>query len=266
MFSATAVLRDARSQPVARMLARAGYAATGIVHALMGAIVLAVAAGGDGESDHAGAFRAIAEVPLGFALLWILAVTLLVLGLWHASSAVLARRDTRAATWGRRVSEGGQAIAFLALGAVSASVALGARPYGERTAQDASRGLLALPAGPWLLGAVGLGVGIAGITFVSIGVRRGFRKVMTIPHGPVGRSVTALGVIGYVAKGAALIVVGILLAVAAVTVDAEAAGGLDGAVHALRRMTFGPLLVGLVGVGLIAYGIFCGARTRYARL
>jgi len=251
---------------VARVLARAGYAANGVVHVLMGAIVLAVAAGGDGESDHSGAFRAIAEAPLGFALLWILAVCLLALGLWHGSSAALVRGDGRAATWGMRLSEGGQALAFLVLGVLSASVALGARPQGEQTAQDASRGLLSLPAGPWLLGAVGLGVGIAGISFIAIGVRRGFRKVMTIPDAAVGRAVPILGIVGYVAKGVSLVVVGILLIVAAITVDADAAGGLDGGVHALRGMLLGPLLVGVVGAGLVAYGVFCMARTRYARL
>jgi hypothetical protein len=265
MFSATDALRDARSQPVARVLARAGYAANGVVHALMGAIVLAVAAGDDAESDHSGAFRAIADVPLGFALLWVLAVTLLALGLWHGSSALLVRGSERA-SWGVRLSEGGQAVAFLTLGVLPAAVALGARPHGERTAQDVSRGVLTLPAGSWLLAAVGLGVGVAGISFIAIGVRRGFRKVMHIPDDAVGRGITLLGVVGYVAKGVALVVVGILLVVAAVTVDADTAGGLDGAVRALRGMLLGPFLVGLVGVGLVAYGAFCIARTKYARL
>ncbi len=266
MVATTDALREAREQPAARGVARAGYAANGVVHALMGAIVLAVAAGDDAESDHSGAFRAIAEAPLGFVLLWVLAASLATLGLWHGSTAVLVLGKDRAATWGMRLSEAGQAVAFLVLGVLSASVALGARPRGEQTAREASRGVLALPAGPWLLGAVGLAVGIAGVSFIAIGVRRGFRKVMTIPDGALGRAVTVLGVVGYTAKGLALVVTGVLLVVAAVAVDPDAAGGLDGGVRALRAMPFGPVLVGLVGAGLVAYGIFCGARTRYARL
>ena len=34
----------------------------------------------------------------------------------------------------------------------------------------------------------------------------------------------------------------------------------------LPRAIGNVVLVGLVGAGLVAYGIFCGARTRYARL
>ena len=44
------------------------------------------------------------------------------------------------------------------------------------------------------------------------------------------------------------------------------AGGLDGALRALLALAYGPLLVGAVGVGFIAYGFFCLFRARYARL
>ncbi|WP_460776351.1 DUF1206 domain-containing protein [Microbacterium sp. GXF7504] len=263
--AAADAMREARAQPWARRVARAGYAATGVVHALIGSIIIAVAAGDEADSGHTGAFRAIAEVPFGFVLLWILTACLAALGLWHASSALVVHGRDRA-TWGIRFSEAGQAVAFLTLGGLAAAIALGARPQSERTAHDASRNLLSLPGGPWLLGAVGLGIGVAGIVFVAIGVRRGFRKVMDLPGGAVGRTVTVLGVVGYTAKGAALLIIAVLLAVAAVTLDPDAAGGLDGAVHALRGMLLGPVLVGLVGAGFVAYGVFCGARTRYARM
>lgn len=263
--AAADAVREARAQPLARRVARAGYAATGVVHALIGAIVIAVAAGDDADSGHTGAFRAIAEAPFGFVLLWVLTACLAMLGLWHASSALVVHGRDRA-TWGIRLSETGQAIAFLTLAGLAAAIALGARPQSERTAHDASRNLLSVPGGPWLLGAVGVGIGIAGVAFIAIGVRRGFRKVMDIPDGAIGRTVTVLGIVGYTAKGVSLLVIAVLLIVAAVRLDPDAAGGLDGAVHALRGMLLGPALVGLVGAGFVAYGVFCGARTRYARM
>ena len=58
---------------------------------------------------------------------------------------------------------------------------------------------------------------------------------------------------------------GLLLVVAAVRTDPDAAGGLDGAVHALLALPSGPWLAGIVGAGLIAYGLFCFFRARYAR-
>ena len=47
---------------------------------------------------------------------------------------------------------------------------------------------------------------------------------------------------------------------------ASQAGGLDDAFDALHALFPGPLLVGLVGVGFIAYGLFLFFRARYARL
>ncbi|GAA1934633.1 DUF1206 domain-containing protein [Microbacterium aoyamense] len=277
------VAREAKNTPALRFAARAGYAANGLVHILIGVIVLVVAFGGDGETDQAGAFKAIAAAPLGFAVLWILAVALWALGVWHVLEGVLARPTTtsapdaidsvvsddtveKASKWGVRVSEFGQAVVFIALGVVAASVALGAQPDGDTAAQDASRGVLGIPGGVFLLGAVGVGVAIGGIAFVVMGGMRSFEKKMSIPSGALGDGVKVLGIVGFIAKGIALLILGILLLVAAIKVDPDAAGGLDAAVSALIALPYGPWLASAVGVGLIVYGVFCVFRARYARL
>ncbi len=258
--------RKAESSTPFRVLARAGYAANGVVHVLIGIIVLAVAFGVGGETDQSGAFKAVASAPLGFAALWVLAVALCALGVWHAVHGILVRAGSGAKTWGRRISEWGQAAVFIALGVLAASVALGAHPDTEQTAEGASSGVLSIPGGPLILGAVGIGIGIGGVAFVVMGVRRSFHKRMTIPSGTFGTALTALGVVGFVAKGVALAIVGVLLIVAAVTLDSRAAGGLDGAIQALLGVAYGPVLVGIVGAGFIAYGVFSMFRARYARL
>jgi len=262
--------REIARHPAARIGARAGYAANGVVHALIGAIALVIALGGDGESDQAGAFKAIAAAPLGFAALWVLAIALWALGTWHLAAGVLARGkdDVKGFVkkWGQRISEWGQAVIFIALGFIAAAVALGARPDAEGTAEDASRGVLGVPGGPFVLGLVGIGIGIGGVVFVVMGVRRSFRNKMDIPATGLGRVATTLGVVGFIAKGIALAIVGVLLTVAAATTDPSAAGGLDGALQALLGMMLGPTLVAAVGIGFIAYGVFCAFRARYATL
>lgn len=258
--------REARSSPALRVLARGGYAANGVVHLLIGVIVVVIALGGKGESDQAGAFKAIGAAPLGFVALWLLAALLAALGVWHAANGLITSRSSDVKKWGVRISEWGQTLVFLALGVIAASVALGARPDANETAQDASRGVLNLPGGAWLLGLVGLGIGIGGIAFVVMGVRRSFHSKVAIPDGRTGALITTLGVIGFVAKGVALVVVGILLVIAAVRVDADTAAGLDGAIQSLLEVFGGPFLVALVGAGFIAYGVFCLFRARYARL
>jgi hypothetical protein len=258
--------RDAEHNPVLRGLARAGYVANGVVHGLIGVIVLVAAAGGPGEADQTGAFRSIAAAPWGFAILWAIAVGLVALAAWHAVAAVGARRASRRQRLGIAVSEISQAVVFAAVGVVAAAVALGARPSAERSAEDASRGVLAIPGGPFLLGAVGLGVAVAGVVFVVMGVRRSFRQKVALPAGRWGSAIAALGVAGFVAKGVALTIVGVLLGVAAVQADPDQAGGLDGAVQALLRLPAGPYLGAAVGVGFLAYGVFTVLRARYARL
>lgn len=258
--------RDAATSAPLRALARGGYAANGVVHALIGAIVLTIAFGARGESDQAGAFLAIAGAPLGFVALWTLALLMVALGVWHVLEGIIVSRASDVKKWGVRVSEWGQAAVFIALGMIAASVALGARPDGDDAAKAASRGVLSVAGGPWLLALIGLGIGIGGISFIVMGVLRSFEKKISVPSGPMGGVVTALGVVGFIAKGIALAIVGVLLVVAAVKVDAETAGGLDGAIQALLGVYLGPLLVGLVGAGFVAYGIFCLFRARYARL
>ncbi len=258
--------RSADSSPALEALARGGYAASGVVHLLLGAIVLSVALGGRGQSDQSGAFRAIAGAPLGLAVLWVLAVLLAALGLYHLVQCFLVHEDSPAEAWKQRASSAGNAVVFVALAVVAGSVALGSRPNGDRSAESASRDVLALPGGPLLLGAIGAGVLIGGIVFAVKGVRQSFRKKLTIPSGPLGRAVTVLGVLGYVAKGVALAIVGVLLLVAAISVDPKQAGGLDAAVRTLLNLPFGPALAAAAGIGFAGYGIFLFFRARYAKL
>lgn len=278
--AARSAARQVEASPLVRALARGGYAASGAVHVLIGLLVLTLAFGVSGEADQSGALRAIAGAPLGLAVLWIIAVLLWALALYHLIEAFVLRGGgatektaalktaltTALTTWGRRISEAGQAVVFAALGAVAASVALGARTEGNRSAEDASRGVLALPGGDIVLGLVGLGVAAGGVAFVVMGVMRSFEKKMSIPKDGVGPFVTTLGVVGYIAKGVALAIVGVLLVVAAVTSDASQAGGLDDAFDTLHGLFLGPVLVGLVGAGFVAYGLFLFFRARYARL
>lgn len=258
--------RAADSSPWFRGAARAGFAANGVVHLTIGVIILLATFGGEHDVDQTGAFRAIAAAPLGFALLWALAIALWALGAWHLLQAVLARRTDTGKRLARIASETGQTLAFAVIGVVAAIVATGAKPDAEEAAEGASRGVLGVFGGPLILGAVGLGVAIAGVAFIVMGLRRSFENKMTLPAGAAGAAVAGLGLFGFVAKGAALVTVGVLLGIAAVRLDPETAGGLDGAVQALLRMPAGPVLGVAVGVGFLAYGVFCGFRAVFARL
>lgn len=261
-----AAARTAEDHPALRVLARGGYIATGVVHVIVGVMAIAIAWTGEGESDQAGALTAIARAPLGFLALWALALLLWALGVYHVVHGFALRIDDRKKRWGRRISEWGQGAVFLVMGTIASTIALGARPDADRSAQSASRGLLSFPGGQLVLIAVGLAVAIGGISFIVMGVRRSFRQRMSMPPGKRGRTLSTLGMIGFVGKGVALAILGVLLGIAGIRHDPDAAGGLDAAIETLRQAPSGPALVTAVGAGLIAYGLFCGFRARYASM
>lgn len=75
-----------------------------------------------------------------------------------------------------------------------------------------------------------------------------------------GTVVVAFGVIGFVARGIAIAAVGVLFAVAAVTVDPSKATGLDGALHAFTSLPFGRSLLTGIGIGWCASGLYGAVR------
>lgn len=256
----------AEANPAFEALARAGFIADGVVHMLIGALAIVVAFGGDGRTDQTGALFAIARAPLGFVVLWLAAVTLAALGVWQLLDGVLVRRDSRARKWGARVIEWGKAAAFFASAGFAAAVAVGARPNPDGSVQDASHGALFVPGGSIVLGLVGAAIGAGGVGFAVVGIRRTFVRLLSLPSGAAGHIVTGIAVFGYIAKGLALLAVGVLLVVAAVRTEPGDTGGMDAALDGLVTLPLGPLLCAVIGVGLIAYGVYLCLSARYRRL
>ncbi len=98
------------------------------------------------------------------------------------------------------------------------------------------------------------------------GVKKKFMTDIRDPSGTFGDATVIVGVVGYVAKGIAIAVVGILFVVAAFTTDPDAADGLDGALKSLVQLPFGVVVLSVVALGLIAFGIYSFVRAKYARL
>jgi hypothetical protein len=264
--------RDASKNPVFRALARSGFAVNGLLHILIGGIAIGVAVGGGGsggsggEADQSGALRQLSATPGGLFVLWAAVVGLFALGVWQLVTVPLVSDPDAKKKWGRRFSEAAKAVVYFALGATALVFALGGSTSSSNSSQTLSAQLLATPGGVFLLVAIGLVVAGIGVGYVVIGIRRTFRKKITVPSGQAGKAVVALGIFGYVAKGIALVVVGVLFVVAAAKTDAAAASGLDGALKALAELPYGVAILTAVGIGFIAYGVFQIARARLARL
>ncbi|PFG41858.1 uncharacterized protein DUF1206 [Isoptericola jiangsuensis] len=268
--SAEHAARRAKNSKALRTLARVGYVASGILHLIIGwlAVRLAFGDSGGGSADQSGALRQLADAPGGAFLLWAAAVGLAALALWHLVEAAVGvpGSDTAKQT-GARLKAAGKGILYGFLAVLAARIATGGGGGGGNTQEDLTAKVLKAPGGELLIGAVGLAIVAVGVFHVYKGWTKKFREdLVTTGPGAVGDAVVRLGQVGYIAKGVALGVLGVLFVVAAVTHDADKAGGFDDALKAIRDQPFGVVLLVVVGLGIAAYGLYSFARARYAKL
>lgn len=249
------------------VLARFGFAVTGLLHILIGGIALAIAFGGNGEADPAGAVELLADSAAGPVLMWAGFAGCAGLSLWQASEATLrVRRRRRRVRAEKAVSSGGLSIAYGTLALTFAGFALGRRSDSGEATRDFTASLLAAPFGlPVLLGVGGTVAGI-GVYFVVKALRRGFKEELSFGDSKRGKLLTVLGVAGHIAKGVALGLVGLLIIIASVKHDPAESTGLDGSLKALQDHPFGVYVLTAIGAGLIAYGIFAMIRAKYGRM
>ncbi|MGN8026522.1 DUF1206 domain-containing protein [Microbacterium sp. 22242] len=259
--------RTAERSPAFRRTARVGFAVLGVLHILIGATAMAVAAGGrTGAADQGGAMGQLHDNAIGALLLIVVAVALAALAVWRLADAFLASAPKETTKWGRRFKALGVAAAYSVLAVIAVVNAVGGHTDSSRSSQTLSTRILAAPAGGLLLVAVGVAVIAVGGGFVFTAITRSFTKELRLPPGPQRTGIEVFGVVGYLAKGIAVAVTGVLFIVASATREPHRAAGLDAALHAIDRLPFGAALLYAVAAGLIVYGIYCIARAWYERM
>ena len=133
--------------------------------------------------------------------------------------------------------------------------------------QGATAGVLGLPGGQFIVGAVGIGIVVVGVVKVVEGGQKKFLEDMSVPADRAQRAtVERTGQVGSVAKGVTIALIGVLVVIAAVRFRPEEASGLDVALKTLAAQPFGPYLLAVVAIGLAAYGVFCFFDARYHRV
>jgi len=254
-----------QDSPVVEGLARAGFVMNGILHIIIGGIAISIAYGGSGDADQGGALGSLAAQPFGIVVLAIVVLGLWGLGLFQLLEALLVR-GTDGKKWAARLKEAAKGIAYLAVGSTAFAYAIGETPDSGDQSRDFTEQLLATLLGKIVLSVIALAVMAVGVYFVAKGARRRFLGDIDEPSGHATTGIVVLGIFGYIAKGIALFIVGILFGIAALTSDPSAATGLDGALSGLSQVPFGTVALTVVGAGFIAYGLYCFVRSRYADL
>lgn len=265
--SVSGAARSAKNSTALHVLARLGFAVNGLVHILIGALAIGIARdGGSTDADQSGAFTQLASTPGGVFLLWAVVIGMFALGLWLLISAFLMPGGDSKRRWARRGTETAKGITYIALGGTAVPFALGGSTSSSNSTSSLSGMLMSSPAGVIALGFIGAAVVGVGVYFVRKGVTQKFVEDISLPHEPMRKTVLALGISGYVAKGIAIGIAGILVVAAAVTHDPSKSTGLDGALTSLVALPYGVALLIVIAIGLIGYGLYCFFRARFARL
>ncbi|GIG19862.1 membrane protein [Cellulomonas chitinilytica] len=254
------------------LAARCGYVVSGVLHGLIGLLALRLALGDESkEADQSGALQTVAQTPFGAVVLWFAVVAFVALGAWQAAIALRGRPGASSGpgerSRGERAKAAAKAVVYLALAVTSYAFATGGGSSSDQQTTDTTARLMQAPGGRLLVGVVGAAVVVVGVYHVVKGLRQKFlRDLRALPGGRVGTAVRWSGMVGYVAKGVALAVVGVLFVVAAWHANPQEAGGIDTALRTLQQQPAGDLLLALVAVGLMAFGVYSFVRARFGKV
>jgi hypothetical protein len=261
--------RLAGAHPAIVRLGRVGWFAKGIVYLLAGGLALLVAdrslgwtnvTAGAKEASPTGAIKEVAQSTGGPLLLIALAVGMFLYAAWRLATAVLPG-SSDAKGIATRLGYGVSAIIYTTFGVTAISLARTpkAKANGNKTVSDMTGRLMQHTAGRWLVGIVGAVVIGAGLYRIMKGLKSDTTDDIDMSGMSAERSrwTRRLGAVGELGRGIAMGLIGFFLVRAAVTFKAAEATGLDGALRRLALQSWGVVVVAGVGLGLMAYGLFC---------
>lgn len=248
-----------------QMAGRAGYAAKGIVYAIVGVLAAMAAWGTGGETtDTHGAMAAIADQPFGGVLLWAVAIGLGGYCVWRFIEA-FADTERKGTSVKGLLQRGGYLISGVIYGLLGYE-AVAHHIHGEGDAERTLAAMVMAWPGGHLLAAV-VGSGVLGYGLYQIwqsytaSFLRQFKSGDLDPFGHHAASYT--GRFGLAARGLIFAVIGGFIVVAAPKSDPGEAKGIGDALDFVASQAFGPWLLLAVALGLVAYGFYCLVRARY---
>ena len=269
--------KRAAASPWVERLARFGYAAKGAVYIVVGLLAAMAAFGAGGKTtDTRGALATIVTQPFGRVLLGAVAVGLVGYAIWRLVQAGVDAEHKGSEAKGSAIR-----IGYAISGLVHASLAFTAmqlvlgsesgssrRGGGDSAPQDWTARLMGQPFGQWLvalLGAVIIGIGLSQLYKAYTAKFREKLKLSEMSNTEQTWA-TRSGRLGFAARGVVFGVIGTFLILAALRSDPSQSRGLGGALRALEQQSFGSLILGVVAIGLVAYGVFMFVAARYRRI
>ena len=263
--------RKAGNSKYVDWLARAGFAARGVMYVIIGILAIAIAFGSGGhKADQSGAARVVGSTPFGAFLLWLLVIGFVGMTLWRLSEALYGGPGADGRKASSRLIAGFKAVlyAFIAYGITKYALGLGAPKSSNKQSVDLTSTAMSHPGGRIL-------VGIVGVVLIGVGAwlawrafeRKFLAELRTGEMSPQTRKVvTFLGRFGGIARGIVFSAAGVFLLIAAFTANASKAKGIDATLRAFTKTPVGPWLLVLVAVGLVLFGCYSWAESRWRKV
>lgn len=269
----------AGSSPWIVFLARMGYGAKGVVYALVGVLAVLAAFGRGGQVDGSkSALATLIDEPGGQVLLFVIAVGLAGYALWCFVRAFAdpEHEGTDAKGIGKRAISVLKGLIHLALVLAVLQMVFGWGSSGGGSggggegnqAQDWTARVMSWPAGRWL-------VIIAGIAIAIYGLQQLYKAWTTDLDDQLdlsdmdssGRQWTIrFARFGMGARGVVFVIIGGFLTIAGIRTDPQKSKGFGEAMRYVQEQPYGPWLLAVVALGLIAYGFYELVRARYRRI
>jgi Domain of Unknown Function (DUF1206) len=251
-------------------LARGGLVARGAIYAIIGVLALEVAFGTGGKTtNQTGALAEIAKQSGGKILLVLMAIGLFGYAFWRLLRAAVGHGPEETDDGKERLKGLDSGLAYASLFITCLTILFGSSNSGGSGSPDkATGGVLAWPGGQVI-------VAIAGLVLIGVGLYQGYEGVKKKfldkskteqMSEKTEKAFTTLGIAGHLARMVVFVLIGYFLAKAAIDYDPDKAVSVDGALAALARPSYGPVLLGIVAAGMIAFAAYSVADARYRRV
>lgn len=251
-------------------VARAGYAARGVIYLIIGGLATMTAFGFGGETTGSkGALSNLLQAPYGWLLVLVVALGLFSYSTWRFCQAIFDTDDHGTDAKGMAIRGGllVSATTHVLLAFWAVSVVLGSASSSGSGSEKESlvATVMSYTFGHWLVGLIGLAVIGVGVAHFLKGYDEQFEKRFTWSSDTRSK-LKPFCKFGLYARGALFAILGGFVIYAAVTTDPSKAAGLSEAMSWLRGQPYGALLFTAAAFGLTCFGIYSIVEAIYRRV
>lgn len=258
----------APAAPWIERFARVGFAAKALLYTIVGVLALQAALGDGGRTTGSrGALSTFVRQDWGPIALVVIALGLFGYAAWRVTEAILDPEGRGNGLKGiaLRVSYAARGLLHAALGVQAVRFASGDGGTGRQSAEALTSSALQAPMGRWLVVAAGASIAGYGLYQLYRAWKAKLSRQLDLSRlsREAGAWLIKVCRLGIGARGVVFAVIGGYLMRAGFDRNANKAADTGEALNAIGQQPFGPWLLALVALGLIAYGAYEVVQARY---